>query len=109
LSKTQHTLPDQAGPGVKDERWIDLWFQEALAWRALRLPAKFPNSNFPKPRVPETPSYWLGRASIWPVLAFKRRCPGEAQWQDITGSHVPIAVRSSLGSAGASRMSSIRV
>jgi len=46
LSKTQRTLPDQAGPSVKDERWIDLWFQEA-----------FPNSNCPKPGVPETPSY----------------------------------------------------
>jgi len=38
---------------VKDERWIDLRFQEALAWRALRLPAKSPNNNRPSPRVPE--------------------------------------------------------
>jgi len=53
LSKTQHTLPDHAGPGVKDERWIGLRFQEALAWRALRLQAKFSNSNRPNPRVPE--------------------------------------------------------
>jgi len=51
LSKTQHTLPNQAGPGVKDERWIDFWFQEALSWRALRLPTKFPNSNSPKPQA----------------------------------------------------------
>jgi len=33
---------------VTDER-----FQKALAWRALRLLAKFPNSNRPNPRVPE--------------------------------------------------------
>jgi len=52
LSETQRTLPDQAGPGVTDERWIDLQFQEAFAWRALRLP-EFPNSNRPTPRVPE--------------------------------------------------------
>jgi len=49
LSKTQRTLRYQAGPGVKGKRWIDLRFQEALAWRALRLPAKFPNSNHPNP------------------------------------------------------------
>jgi len=53
LSETQRTLPDQVGPGVTDERWIDLRFQEEFAWRALRLPAKFPNSNRPTPRVPE--------------------------------------------------------
>jgi len=82
VSKTQRTLPNKAGPGVKDERWIKLWFQEALAWRSLRLPAKFPNSNSPKPRVPETPSYYSGRASERPVEAFKMRCPGEAQRQD---------------------------
>jgi len=26
LSKSQRTLHDQAGPGVKEEGWIDLWF-----------------------------------------------------------------------------------
>jgi len=77
LSKTLRTLPDQAGPGAKDERWIDLWFQ--VNRPVSRLPAKSPNSNCPKPRVPETPSYQSGRASDRPVEAFKRRCPGEAQ------------------------------
>jgi len=37
LSETQRTLPDQAGPGVTEERWIDLRFQEAFTWRALEL------------------------------------------------------------------------
>jgi len=78
LSKNQRTLPDQAGPDVKGERWVEFWFQEALSWRALRLPAKSPNSNCSKPLVPETPSYQSGRASDRPVEAFKRRCPGEA-------------------------------
>jgi len=69
---TQRTLPDQVGPGVKGERWIDLRFQEALAWRALRLPAKFPNSNRPNPRVPERQATSQeGRAND----------PGEAQRQ----------------------------
>jgi len=75
-------LPNQAGPDEKDEWWIDLWFQEALAWSPLRLPAKFPNSNSQKPRVPETLSYKSGKASERPVEAFKRRCPGEAHRQD---------------------------
>jgi len=79
LSKTQHILLDQAGPGAKDKRCIDLWFQEALYWRPLRLPAKSPNSIGPKPRVPETPSYQSERASDRPVEAFKRSCSGEAQ------------------------------
>jgi len=38
---------------VKDERWIDLLFKEALAWKALRLLARFPKSDRPNPRVPE--------------------------------------------------------
>jgi len=47
LSKTQRSLPDQVGPGVKVERWIDLRFQEALACKALRLAAKFPSARPP--------------------------------------------------------------
>jgi len=54
LSETQCILPDQAGPGVTDERWIDFRFQEAFAWRALRLPAKFPNSNRQLPECQNT-------------------------------------------------------
>jgi len=54
LSETQRTLPDQAGPGVTDELWIDLRFQEAFAWRALRLPAKFPDSNRQLPECQNT-------------------------------------------------------
>jgi len=36
-----------------DEWSIDLWFQEALSRRALKLPAKCRKSNCQKPRVPE--------------------------------------------------------
>jgi len=98
LSETQRTLPGQARPGVTDERWIDLRFQEAFAWRALRLPAKFPISNRPTPRVPEHRA--TGQETAQRTSA--------AMPVDISGSHVTIA-RSSLESAGASRTSSIRV
>jgi len=89
LSETQRTLPDQAGPGVTDERWIDLRFQEAAAWRALRLPAKFPNSKRPAPRVPE-------RRDTGQKTAQRTSTATPA---DISGSHVTIAARSSLGSS----------
>jgi len=72
---------------VTDERWIDLRFQEAFASRALRLPAKFPNSNRPTPRVPE------------------HRATGQETAQR-TSAATPADVS---GSAGASRTSSIRV
>jgi len=47
-------LPDQAGPGAKDEQIID-----------------------PLPRTPSarTPNYQTGRVNDRPVEAFKRRCP----------------------------------
>jgi len=99
LSETQRTLPDQAEPGVRDEGWIDLRFQEAFAWSALRLPAKFPNSKRPTPRAPEHLA--TGQETAQGTSA--------ATPADISGSHVTITARSSLGSAGASRTSSIRV
>jgi len=99
MSETLRTLTDQAGPGVTDERWIDLRFQEAFAWRALRLPAKFPNSNRPTPRVPEYRA--TGQETAYRTSA--------STPADISGSHVIIAALSSLGSTGASRTSSIRV
>jgi len=99
LSETQRTLHDQAGPGVTDEWWSDLLFQEGFAWRALRLPAKFPNSNRPTPRVPERQA--TGQETAQRTSA--------ATPANISGSHVTIAARSSLGSAGASRTSRIRV
>jgi len=99
LTETQRTLPDKAGPGVTDERWINLRFQEAFAWRALRLSAKLPNRNHPTPRVPEHQA--TGQETAQRTSA--------ATPADISGSHVTIAARSSLGTAGASRTSSIRV
>jgi len=76
-----------------------LRFQEAAAWRALRLPAKFPNSNRPTPRVPE-------RRKTGQKTAQRTSTATSA---DISGSHVTVAARSSLGSAGASRTSRLRV
>jgi len=73
--------------------------KQAAAWRALRLPAKFPNSNRPTPRVPE-------RQATEQETAQRTSTATPA---DISGSHVTIADRSSLGSAGASRTSRIRV
>jgi len=66
---------------------------------ALRLPAKFPNSNRPTPRVPE-------RRDTGQKTAQRTSTATPA---DISGSHVTIATRSSLGSAGASRTSRIRM
>jgi len=79
LSTTQRTLPDQAGPGAKNERLIQLRFQEALSWRALRLTAKSPHQQLPKIPSARTPNFQTGRASDRPFDTFKGLCPGEAQ------------------------------
>jgi len=65
----------------------------------LECPAKFPNSNRPTPRVPERQATGLETAQR----------TSTATPADISGSHVTIAARSSLGSAGASRTSRTRV
>jgi len=135
LSKTQPTLPDQAGPGAKEERFNDLWFQEALSWRALRLPARSPNSNCSNSEGQKRQATRQEERAIDPLrhsrgVVLEKPCDSAspetavaqrharqetAQWTsaatpaDITGSHVAIAARSSLGSAGTSRTSSIRV
>jgi len=95
-----------------------LWFQEALSWGALRLPAKSPSSNCPKPRQPTSQE---GRAtdplrhsrgvvlekpsgSASPGTSVVRGHTRQETAQrtsaatpaDITGSHVTTAARSSL-------------
>jgi len=67
LSEAQRTLPDQAGPGVTDERWIDLRFQEEFAWTALRespaITGEVPEQQPPNSPSARTPSYWSGNSA----------------------------------------------